>query len=140
LDKKDCLSTTNTTKDIMADQNENLHTLLNQVFEDKLGLREGETLTDKIEDKLEDKLGLREGETLTDKMNQVFEDKLEDKLGLREGETLTDKMNQVFEDKLQIAEGESVNLPNVEHQVGLLLGATPDAILQKTRSRPITDH
>ena len=58
-------------------------------------------------------LGLQT-ETLTNKMGQVFED----------------KMNQVFEDKLQIAEGESVNLPNVERQVGLLLGATPDAILQ----------
>ena len=94
----------------MADQNENLHTTLRTL--------------------LEDKLGLRESETLTDKMNQVVTQVFEDKLGLRESETLTDKMNQVFEDKLQIGEGDSVNLPNVERQVGLLLGATPDAILQ----------
>jgi len=73
--------------------------------DNKLGLKEGETLEGKLDQVFEDRLGLKKGATLSEKLDQEFLDKL----GLKKGETLSDIINQLLEDKLQIRDGASVN-------------------------------
>jgi hypothetical protein len=84
------------------------------LFNQKLGLQDGETLNQK--------LGLQDGETL----NQ--------KLGLQDGETLIAKLETTLNQKLGLQDGETLNaketeekVGNIETQVRALVSVVPEA-------------